>query len=605
MGPADSDVPLARPVDLEGVKVTYFPSRRLRRLYWSPPMRRALAASVGGFDVVHLHAVYLWPIWAGARAARAQGVPYVISPRGMLVPELMRRKSRWAKAAWIALVERTNLEAAAAIHATSSVEAGHLAGFGWKLPPIATIPHGVDDPPPPSAAPLSADIAAATAQGPLVLAFGRISWEKGLDRLIAALPQAPAARLVLAGDDADGYAASLAAQARAGGVDGRVTIVARHVEGADKEALFGAARMFAMTSLSENFGIAAFEAMRRGVPVLTTPDVGMSEIVRESGAGRIVDAAPASIAAGINAMLDDPAGSRAMGEAGRAHVVAHYGWPSVARRMADLYGSVAKRQERDGAQAMMDLLAHSPFDLATERRVVIIADWLPPDFGAVGQYMHLRAQALAEQGHDVTLIGLASGGGSVRSEARGKGTLTEVRLAARPVPRGSLLSRLMWTLWTDLRLVMAGFRDAARRRRRAVHRLAAVHDPSSGAAEVPVARSPGLPHHRLSSRMPDRRAAASVACARPVAGAHQLLAPADRRLRGAGHRPEASSRRDRRAAGTDRPGARRLAGLVHRQRSRRTLAGGTGGVLRAALRRQLRRGARGRYGRRRVCPPSS
>jgi hypothetical protein len=108
---------------------------------------------------------------------------------------------------------------------------------------------------------------------------------------------------------------------------------------------------------------------------------------------------------------------------------------------------------------MMDLLAQSPFDVATERRVVIIADWLPPDFGAVGQYMQLRAQALAEQGHDVTLIGLASGAGSLRREARGKGSLAELRLAARPVPRGSLLSRLMWTLWTDLRLVMAGFRD--------------------------------------------------------------------------------------------------------------------------------------------------
>ena len=47
-----------------------------------------------------------------ARAPRARaGVPYVISPRGMLVPELIRRKSRWVKAAWIALIERANLEA--------------------------------------------------------------------------------------------------------------------------------------------------------------------------------------------------------------------------------------------------------------------------------------------------------------------------------------------------------------------------------------------------------------------------------------------------------------------------------------------------------------
>ncbi len=108
---------------------------------------------------------------------------------------------------------------------------------------------------------------------------------------------------------------------------------------------------------------------------------------------------------------------------------------------------------------MMELLARSPFDPAADRRLVIIADWLPPDFGAVGQYMYLRARALAEQGHVVTLIGLASDGSSVRREAIGKGTLIERRLAARPVPRGSLLGRLMWTLWTDLRLIAAGFRD--------------------------------------------------------------------------------------------------------------------------------------------------
>ena len=341
-GPGDSDVPLQHPVDREGVKVTYFPSERLRRLYWSPPMRRALAAAVGSFDVVHLHWVFLWPILAAARAARAHDVPYVISPRGMLVPELIRRKNRWIKSAWIALVERANLERAAAVHTTSSVEANHLSGFGWRLPSIVTNPHGVDDPPPPATAMPSADITAAVANRPLALAFGRISWEKGLDRLIAALPLAPGARLVIAGDDADGHAAVRAGQARALGVADRVVIVARHVEGADKEALFAAARVFAMTSLSENFGLAAFEAMRRGLPVLATPDVGMSEIVREIGAGCVIDPAPASIAAELATMMSDAAGSRAMGEAGRAHVAAHCGWPSVARRMVGLYTSVVE-----------------------------------------------------------------------------------------------------------------------------------------------------------------------------------------------------------------------------------------------------------------------
>ena len=80
-GPSDSNVPLLEPVDLDGVKVTYFPSRNLRRLYWSPAMARALATTVSGFDLVHLHAIYLWPIWAGARAARRHQVPAALPPR--------------------------------------------------------------------------------------------------------------------------------------------------------------------------------------------------------------------------------------------------------------------------------------------------------------------------------------------------------------------------------------------------------------------------------------------------------------------------------------------------------------------------------------------
>ena len=114
--------PIATPVDLDGVQIRYFPCPLLRRLYWSPALGRALRHEIGEFRIVHLHSVFLWPTWAAARAARNAGVPYVLSPRGMLVKDLIARRSRLAKSAWIRLIERSNVEQAAALHLTSQLE---------------------------------------------------------------------------------------------------------------------------------------------------------------------------------------------------------------------------------------------------------------------------------------------------------------------------------------------------------------------------------------------------------------------------------------------------------------------------------------------------
>ena len=122
------------PVNLEGVQVRYFPCPLLRRLYWAPALGRALESEIGKFDAVHLHSVFLWPTWAAARAARKANVPYVLSPRGMLVRDLIGRRSRLAKSAWIQIIERSNLEQAAAVHLTSQLEAAELQRFGWRLP---------------------------------------------------------------------------------------------------------------------------------------------------------------------------------------------------------------------------------------------------------------------------------------------------------------------------------------------------------------------------------------------------------------------------------------------------------------------------------------
>jgi glycosyltransferase involved in cell wall biosynthesis len=346
-----TDAPLDREVHLDGVRIRYFPSPLFHRLRWSPALGRHVRRRIGHFDIVHTHSLFQWPTWAAARSARAAGVPYVVTPRGMLVPDLIRRKSRWAKTAWIAAVERRNLVDAAAVHVTSELEAEDLRTFRWPLQRIEIIPNGIDDPLDDHGSSISADVRTAIAGGEFILALTRINWKKGLDRLIAAMPDVGGTRLVVVGDDIEGHAAALTEEARRAAVSDRVTILPRHVEGADKEALFAAAGIFAMPSLSENFGVAAVEAMGRGLPVLVTPEVGMASIVRECGGGLVVEGNAGAIAGGLNRLVKDRTAARAMGEAGRVHVGLHYGWPSVAERMERLYESVLASGKRPGASA--------------------------------------------------------------------------------------------------------------------------------------------------------------------------------------------------------------------------------------------------------------
>jgi len=62
-------------------------------------------------------------------------------------------------------------------------------------------------------------------EGPFALFLGRIEWKKGLDRLIDALPLAPGVKLVIAGNDDQGYQRTLEARAAGKGVRARVQFV--------------------------------------------------------------------------------------------------------------------------------------------------------------------------------------------------------------------------------------------------------------------------------------------------------------------------------------------------------------------------------------------
>jgi hypothetical protein len=95
-------------------------------------------------------------------------------------------------------------------------------------------------------------------------------------------------------------------------------------------------------------------------------------------------------------------------------------------------------------------------------RLVYLCDWLPPDFGAVGQYSLLFARERAAAGEDVVLAGLATAGGSVTAEAIGGGRLRVVRRRAAPYDRANFRARARWTLGTNLSLLWGVRRELAR-----------------------------------------------------------------------------------------------------------------------------------------------
>jgi glycosyltransferase involved in cell wall biosynthesis len=296
------------------------------------------------FDVIHLHSVFLFPTWIGARTAARAGVPYVLSPRGMLDRVLIDRRSRAIKRTWIRMVERRNLAGAVAIHLTSHQERRALSDLGLVLAPSVVIPNGVDAPARFQSDAVSADVRELITGGFEILSLGRISWKKALDRLILAMPHLPNAKVVIVGDVENGEAARLRGIAQVRGVADRVRFLPRHVDGPDKEALFAGARVFVLPSVSENFGNVVVEAMVRGLPVIVTSQVGAAELVKASGGGVIVEGNPVSLGNALFGLLGSSIQMSEMGAAGASYARAHLAWSNIGRQFTELYRTIAQGQ---------------------------------------------------------------------------------------------------------------------------------------------------------------------------------------------------------------------------------------------------------------------
>lgn len=341
----DADLPAAvdAAVDLEGVRVRYFPLAWPRRVWRAPDLRRAIRRDIDSFDIVHVHGLWHLPGADAAAAARRSGVPYVVSPRGMLQPEALEISRTPKLVAWRAFQER-ELRGAAFLHATSDQEAGALARFQFG-PPVATVPNGVE------VLELSAaERGAALSRFGLspseryVLFLGRIHPIKRLDILAAAagILRARDVTVVIAGPDERDHRRSIEPLFAASGLR---TLWTGAVDDRDKAALLGGAQALVLCSDTESFGLSAAEALAAGTPVVATRTCPW-EALEPEGAGRWVAQDPASIADALDNILASAALRREMGERARLLVERRYSWRANARALAAQYERAAAIRTR-------------------------------------------------------------------------------------------------------------------------------------------------------------------------------------------------------------------------------------------------------------------
>jgi glycosyltransferase involved in cell wall biosynthesis len=281
-------------------------------------------------EVVHLTAVYSFPIIPTLFACKALGKPLVWSPRGGLRRWMGERragqKRLWEFICRIASPERM------ALHLTSEVEAEDSQK---RIPGVRTvvIPNGVKPP---------QVVVQAPGNGTLRLLYlGRLHPIKGIENLIEACALLREEtgflwKLSAAGGGDPKYADRLRGLARRLGLSEKIRFLGPVGE-REKHELFEQADVVVVPSFSESFGLVVAEALGWAVPVIAgrgTPWRGLEE----KGCGLWVENDPRSLADAIGRICRMPI--REMGRRGREWMLREFSWSSVAGQMVSLYRSL-------------------------------------------------------------------------------------------------------------------------------------------------------------------------------------------------------------------------------------------------------------------------
>ncbi len=149
-------------------------------------------------------------------------------------------------------------------------------------------------------------------------------------------------RLTIAGDGDPDYVAGLKARAAGAGLAGDVSWLG-HIQGAQKDAAFAGADLFALPSFSENFGIAAAEALAAGLPCVLGRGVAIAAEVASAGAGVVVGPQPHEVADGLRLIIGNTNALERMSSSAIRLAQERYSMQTMGKRLKDLYTEILDR----------------------------------------------------------------------------------------------------------------------------------------------------------------------------------------------------------------------------------------------------------------------
>lgn len=297
-------------------------------LGFAPSFRRDVL-ELGDYDIYHAQGVWQWNTYILASVARQCGKPYLITPRGMLYPQDIRKSNKFFKILSLKFRLLNDLNKAACVHVTCEEEMKHCRNLGVTSP-IAVIPNPVE----------IKDYPQNKEDNVRRIGYlGRISRRKNIEGLIEAFHELGseaknAELLIIGGGDMD-YEQDLKKLVEKYHLNNvRFT---GFLNGEEKDRALASCSVLAMPSEFENLGNVVLEGLVRRIPCIATMGSPWEEL-NTYHCGWWVHYTQHDITNAVKDALNATDKELlTMGQNGRRLMEEKYSVEAIAEKMKDLY----------------------------------------------------------------------------------------------------------------------------------------------------------------------------------------------------------------------------------------------------------------------------